>query len=139
MKDSLVLIDTSVWIPALRKASFPPFRERVQALLAENRVAILPVIYLELLGGAGSQPEFERLKRRLEALHWVPIDEKGWEAAALLAFKLRRRGKPLPSTDVLVGAVALTHDLIVLHADRHYDIMAQEVPLEVESMVSLLG
>lgn len=66
---SLVLIDTSVWILALRKSPLLVVRDEVEHLLAENRVAIVPIIRLELLGGTKSLDEFNRLKTRLEAFH----------------------------------------------------------------------
>ncbi|MCX6010150.1 MAG: hypothetical protein NTW48_09010 [Chloroflexi bacterium] len=51
MGSSLVLIHTSVWILALSKSPSPEIRDEVAHLLAENRVAIVPVIRLELLRG----------------------------------------------------------------------------------------
>ena len=139
MTNRLVLIDTSVWILALRKAPVPSVKQRVYELLGENRVATAPIICLELLGGAGSEMEFDRLKSRLAALHQVPLGEGDWEKAARLAFTLRRRGGTFPYADILIGSLAMTNDLLLLHADRHFDLIAQEVPLSVESTVSLVG
>jgi len=51
---------------------------------------------------------------------------------------LRRRGKTIPYTDILIGAVALLYDLILLHVDSNFDLIAQEVPLRVESFVGQL-
>ena len=50
MRNNLVLIDTSVWILALRKSPATAVMDEVGHLLAENRVAIFPMIRLELLG-----------------------------------------------------------------------------------------
>ena len=138
MRGRLVLIDTSAWIFALRRPPHPLVKDRVDELLGENRVAIMPMISLELLGGTRSEGEFERLKSRLEALHQVSIGKREWYKAAWLAFELRRQGKTIPYTDILIATVALLYDLILLHVDSHFDLIAEEVPLRVESFVGQL-
>ena len=135
---SLVLIDTSVWILALRKSPLLVVRDEVEHLLAENRVAIVPIIRLELLGGTKSLDEFNRLKTRLEALHQIPTDEANWEAAAELSFKLRQLGKVIPYTDILIGSAAILSNSLLLHADRHFDLMAEDIDLNVKSLVSVV-
>ena len=136
MLNNLVLIDTSVWILALRKSPSPVVRDEVDHLLAENRVAIVPMIRLELLGGTKSPDEFNRLKSRLDALHQIPASEANWEVAAQLSFELRRQGKVIPYTDILIGSAAIVNNCTLLHADRHFDLMAEDTDLNVRSLVS---
>lgn len=138
MSHNFVIIDTSVWILALRKSPLAAIRDEVAHLLAENRVAIVPMICLELLGGAKSLNEFNRLKSRLAALHQVPIDEANWEIAAQLAFQLRQQGKVIPYTDILIGSAAILTGSLLLHADRHFDLMAEDTDLNVRSLVSVV-
>ena len=57
MNDRLVLVDTSAWILALRKDFHREAKNKIEALLAEDRVAIMPIIYLELLGGADTHKD----------------------------------------------------------------------------------
>ena len=137
MSNRVVLVDTSVWILALRKSPLAPVRDEVDHLLAENRVAIVPMIRLELLGGIKSANEFERLKGRLDALRQIPADEANWEIAAELSFKLRQRGKVIPYADILIGSAAILANALLLHADRHFDLMAEDTDLCVRSLVSL--
>jgi len=138
MSNNLVLIDTSVWIPFLRKAPQPLVRDEVEHLLAGNRVAIFPMILLELLGGTKSLNEFNRLKSRLAALHQIPANEANWEAAAQLSFKLRQQGKLIPYTDILIGSAAITNNCLLLHADKHFDLMAEDTDLNVRSLISVV-
>jgi hypothetical protein len=138
MSSNLVLIDTSVWILALRKSPSPAVKDEVAHLLAENRVAIVPLIRLELLGGTKSLNEFNRLKSRLAALHQMPADEATWEAAIQLAFKLRQHGKTIPYTDMLIASAAIINDCMLLHSDRHFDLMAENTNLKVKSLVSIV-
>ena len=138
LSDNLVLIDTSVWVPFLRKSPPTAVRDEVDRLLAEDRVAIFPMIRLELLGGTKSTREFERLGSRLDALRQIPVDEANWEMAAEVAFKLRQRGKAIPYTDILIGSAAILADVLLLHADRHFDVMAKDTDLRVKSLVSVV-
>ena len=137
MSNKVVLVDTSVWILALRKSPVAPVKDEVDHLLAENRVAIVPMIRLELLGGTRSANEFDRLRSRLDALRQIPIDETNWEIAAELSFKLRQRGKVIPYTDILIGSAAILANVLLLHADKHFDLMAEETDLRVRSLVSV--
>lgn len=138
MSNNLVLIDTSVWIPFLRKSPPPLVKNEVDRLLAEDRVAIFPMIRLELLGGTKSTREFERLGSRLDALRQIPADEGNWVMAAELAFKLRQLGKAIPYTDILVGSAAILADVLLLHADKHFDLMAEDTDLRVKSLVTVV-
>ena len=135
MRGDLVLIDTSVWILALRKSAAQAIRDEVSRLLAENRVAISPMIRLELLGGTKSTGEFNRLKSRLSALHELPADEESWELATRLSFELRQKGKAIPYTDVLIAAAAMVGGCLLLHADRHFDLVAESTDLTVRSLL----
>ena len=138
MNHNLVIIDTSVWILALRKSPLQPIKDEVEHLLAENKVAIAPMIRLELLGGTKSADEFSRLQSRLNALHQIPTDEANWQAAARFSFKLRQRGRTIPYTDILIGSAAILSNSLLLHADRHFDLMAEDTDLKVRSLVSIV-
>ena len=133
-----VLADTSIWIFALRKESHPFIKKRVDNLLKENLVVTTPLINLELLGGVNTEKEFKRLKQRLELLLTVKISDDHWSQAARLAFKVRRKGLTLPYTDLLLSAIAIAEDIILLHADAHFDLIAKHSDLRVESLVSVL-
>jgi predicted nucleic acid-binding protein len=135
---SLVLIDTSVWLLSLGKSAQTLVKDRVRELLEENRVAITPMITLEILGGARTEEEFNRLKSRLYALHQIPLGEKDWEEAASTAFRLRRRGKAIPYTDILIAMAAIKVQALLLHADHHFGMIAESTGLSQESLLPLL-
>lgn len=83
--------------------------------------------------------EFNRLKNRLDALHQIPADKANWETAAQLSFKLRQQGKTIPYTDILIGSAAILANALLLHTDKHFDLMAEDTDLNVRSLVSLLS
>ncbi len=134
-----VLIDTSAWIFALRKEYVPEIKDRVDQLLKENLVVITGIIKLEILTGTKSKSEYQRLKKRLTALDNIGTNENIWDTAFELAFNLRRKGLTIPHTDILIAACALYEDCILIHADNHFDLIAQHVGLQTESYVKVIN
>jgi predicted nucleic acid-binding protein len=93
------------------------------------------MVRLELLGGARTSDEWSRLGDLLSALHYIPIDEGHWNEAAHLGYQARRTALTVPYTDLLIGAVALRAEAVLLHRDRHFDLLAGQTSLRVESHV----
>lgn len=137
MPSNFFLIDTSAWIFALRRDFVPEFKDRIDYLLKENAVITTGIIKLELLGGTRTQQEFQRLKTRLDALDTVETDSALWEESYRLSFQLRRKGITVSYTDILIAACALSTDSTIVHADAHFDLMANHVSLKVESFVHI--
>jgi len=137
MQSNLYLLDTSVWLDVLPPAGTnADLRVRVGELLAADRVATTGMVRLELLGAARTEQEWNRLRDYLLALHQLPMEEETWQEAAQLGFQLRCQGVTVPFTDLIIGVVAIISDTVLLHRDRHFDLMARHVPLHVESYVT---
>jgi predicted nucleic acid-binding protein len=132
----MFLIDTSLWIFALRKNFHPLIKERIAALLSESDIAINGIIELELLGGVKTEKEFIRLKSRLDGLHYVEATKALWDFSSRLAFDLRRKGLNIPYTDIFIAASAIQEKATLLHADSHFDTVAEHSSLKVSSFVS---
>jgi predicted nucleic acid-binding protein len=132
------LIDTSVWLFALRKDFIPEIRSQVDDLLRNNLVFTTGIINLELLSGAKTDSEYQRLKNRLMTLDDIITDDIIWDKAGALAFNLRRKGITVPHTDILIAACAMSEGCVLLHADNHFDIMARHTDLVVESFVNIV-
>lgn len=138
MPSNLFLVDTSVWLFALRKDFIPAIRDRIDYLLRENAVITAGMVKLELLGGTRNESGFNRLKTRLDALEIVESDDSLWEDAYRIAFDLRRKGLALPYTDILIAACARKSESAIVHADSHFDLMADHIGLKVESYVDVV-
>lgn len=135
----MVLIDTSAWIFALKKNFHPSIKERIEQILVESDVAITGIIALELLGGAKTEKEYERLKSRLDALYYIETTKSLWDAASKLAFDLKRKGVNTPYTDILIAASSMQEKAILLHADSHFDTIAKHSDLKVESLAAYIN
>ncbi|NOR13215.1 MAG: PIN domain-containing protein, partial [Candidatus Aminicenantes bacterium] len=109
------LIDTSVWIFALRTKYVPKIKSYVERLLDEDKVVINPIIKLELLAGTKTRNEFARLKLRLDALQEIFIDQEIWEESQNIAFDLRRKGIKIPNIDIIILSCAKIHKITLVH------------------------
>lgn len=138
MLNKSIVIDTSVWLFALRKEYIPEIKDRVASLLLENHVFTTGIINLELLACTRSKSEYKRLMNRLDVLENIKIDEIVWDMAYNLGYKLRRKGLTIPLTDILIASCALSEECILLHADNHFDLIAKHVNLKVESYVNVI-
>jgi predicted nucleic acid-binding protein len=138
MPNERFLVDTSVWIFALRKDPVPDIKNRIDSLLKEDTVLTTGMIKLEILAGARAEKEYRRLKSRFDALDSIETGDDLWRNACEHGFKLRRKGLTIPSTDVLIATCALQAGAILLHADAHFDLMENPLGLRSESHVQAL-
>jgi tRNA(fMet)-specific endonuclease VapC len=61
------------------------------------------------------------LRRLVVASTVLPVDEDTAGHYALVREALRVKGRPIPSNDAWIAALALQHDLPVLTRDEHFD------------------
>ena len=133
MTEDFFLIDSSIWIWALRPDGPTAIRHRVSEILSERRGATMPLVMLELLSGARDKKSYTALREELSALRQFPINEDIWKKSYQNAFDLRRRGVTVPNTDMLIATVARENHVMLLHADHHFDLVASKTDLKVES------
>jgi len=131
MTNEIILADTTVWVHFLRGSGIQ-FQERLVPLIMADRLAITPVIIMEILRGAKSQKEYDKLSKDLAALRSFDVSTKVWQRAFKLGYTLRHKGINAPMTDTLIAAVAQEHNALLLHADRHYEMIASITPLKHE-------
>ena len=132
MSSRLVLIDSSIWVSHLSRR--PSSHSSVIGhLLESHRVATNDVIRLEVLTGALDEAHYAELADVFQGLHLLPVSGPVWQLAARLRYELRRQGHLPPVSDMLISASALVHECELLHADRHFDIIARIAPLKFYS------
>lgn len=131
--NNIYLLDSSVWIQVLRLNPVVSIQNRVDRLLKENAVAIMPIVKVELLGGTKNDEAFERLNKRLDSLIWLDMDSKLWDETYRLAYNLKRSGITVPHIDTMIAATAIHHNTILLHLDKHFDMIASNSLLKAEN------
>lgn len=127
----MILVDTSVWIDYLRGRSTTAVDTLEDVLDQRTPFGISAAIYQEILQGAESESDFERLRQHFGTQRFYhPLDpvESHAEAARIYA-RCRRAGVTVRSTlDCLIAQVAIEHQLHLLHDDRDYVAIARVVP-----------
>lgn len=131
MTNELILVDTTVWIHFLL-GSGVQFQERIVPLIMADKLVTTPIVIMEILRGAKSQKEYNKLSKDLAALRCFDISAKVWERACKLGYTLRHKGLNAPLTDTLIAAVAQEYNARLLHDDRHFEMIASISPIKHE-------
>ncbi|MBM4330595.1 MAG: PIN domain nuclease [Deltaproteobacteria bacterium] len=128
MAPEKILVDTSAWIVSFKKAGDQRLKEFLRQSIINGLAVISPVIILELLQGCRSIEERNGLRIKLESLEVLPVSSSVWEQAYELGFTLRRRGLTIPTTDLIIAAMAIDSKSLLLHQDEHFEKMIPHFP-----------
>jgi len=127
----MYLVDTSVWITYIQGQETPSAQFLDELLPNPIAVGINDLILMEILQGAKSQADFDKLHRYFTGQQFYRfIDpEASHGAAAQMYFDCRRKGITVRSSiDCLIAQCAIEHQLILLHHDRDYQNMQLVAP-----------
>jgi len=124
-----VLVDTSIWVEALRSHGQAGCREAIAQLVATGQGATCDVVLTEVLRGARNESQAEAWADSLLSLRVLRSDGVGL-IAAHIGRAMRDAGTSPPLGDLLVAAVALKHGAVVLHRDRHLHQIAATIGIE---------
>lgn len=126
-----VLVDTSVWSEALRRAKrvetgvVTEFRD----LIMEHRADIIGPIRQEVLSGLREDAQFEKLELHLAAFPDLPLTEDDYVTAAQFFNICRANGVQGSNTDFLVCAVAVRRKLAIYTTDKDFSLFAKHLPI----------
>jgi len=124
-----VIIDTSAWIESFRPQSDKAFSNLVKHLILNGRVLIPGIIKTELLKGTKNKKEYNRLNELLKGLEYLPVPDEFWEKLSQFYFSLFRKGIIVPLTDTYIALLCIENHALILHRDKHFDLIAQDFPL----------
>jgi predicted nucleic acid-binding protein len=130
----MILVDTSVLIDFF-KSSKSEAALRFKLVLEQGlNFGITSHVFQEVLQGAKSEKEYKLLRRYLETQRFFhpkdPVDS--FAEAARIFFQCRKKGLTIRSTiDCLIAQIALEHDLLLLHSDQDFHLMANVIPLKI--------
>lgn len=120
----MILVDTSIWIEVFRRRR-PLDLEEI--LDFDDVVTCLPIVQ-EVLQGFRQEDAYRRARGAMLALPIVesPLGDAVYLHAVDLYRSARRSGKTVrSSTDCLIAACAIRHDLEVLHRNRDFAALAE--------------
>ena len=127
---SATVVDTSAWVDFLRgeRAAVP----RVERLLADGAVAVTGPIRAEVLSGARTSGQYERLRGLFEGLIRIADPPGLWDRVAEYRFALARGGFQAEIVDLAIAVAALAGGHRLLTRDRDFARIRTVVPIELD-------
>ncbi len=128
-----VLVDTSVWSLALRRAASAPAPQALELaeLIRAGRAAIIRPVRQELLSGVKVLAQFELLKERLRPFRDIELETRDFELAAEFYNGCRSKGIQGSNTDFLLCAVAARRRHAIFTADGDFPLFATVLPIQL--------
>ena len=83
-------------------------------------VTVLSELYFAAYASKRQQNNMHNIRTFLSHIPILPFDVPAAEEYGRIRAELKAKGRPIPSTDAQIAAVARIHRLIVLSADRHF-------------------
>ena len=132
-----VLVDTSVWSLALRRAARnlsgteKAVVAELAALIDEGGARIIGLVRQELLSGIKSSEQFAKLRQILAAFPDEPATSEDYERAALLSNKCRSEGVAVSVSDMLICSIAESRGWPIFSTDPDFKRYARILAIRV--------
>lgn len=122
-----LVVDTSVWVEALRGAPLP----ELDAALREGMVVLPPLVAAELLSGHLSLPRRASLTAFLRRMPLHPTPFEHWKRVGALRAHLARAGVAVTIPDAHVAQCAIEVDGRLWTRDRVFVRIAGRAPVRL--------
>jgi hypothetical protein len=135
-----VLVDTSVWSLALRRAARDLSAAEklvvteVVELIHEDRARLIGLVRQELLSGIKSKQQFAKLREILEAFPDEPAGSSDYEQAALFSNDCRAKGFSVSVSDMLICSIAHSRGWAIFSTDPDFQRYARILPITVHAL-----
>ena len=117
----MVLVDTSVWIDFFSAADLPHVKTLENLILGREDICVCGIIVTEILQGIRIDSEFKRIKGLLDNLVVLSMPNSVFIRSAEIYRNLRKKGITIrKSVDCMIAAVAIEHNVPILHNDRDF-------------------
>jgi predicted nucleic acid-binding protein len=129
----MILVDTSVWIDFLKGVNSPERLLLHNLIESGEDISISELILTEILQGIRNDEKFNiLLKYFLEFPIFVPGSMNTYLDAAQIYRNCRKKGKTIRTTvDCIIAAICIENDLVLLHKDNDFNIIAQCTGLKI--------
>jgi hypothetical protein len=126
----MVLVDTSVWIHALRSRGSAKIQARLRSLVVGGETAVTEWILLELMTGLSRSEQGKDLLDRFSPVTRIPFQPEWWAKAWDLAAGLRKHGVSPSAADCLIATVAMESSIALIHCDEDFEAIGRHSKLE---------
>jgi len=128
-----VLVDTSVWSLAFRRAGEidHPAALTLKSLIMDGRAAMIGPIRQEILSGVKVHKQFVSLRNGLRAFPDIALNTEDYEEASRSFNLCRSKGIQGSNTDFLICAVAARREMPILTTDKDFYQFAKLLPIDI--------
>ena len=119
----MYLVDTSVWIHALRPRGNAEIQARLKPLIVDGQTAVTEWILLELMTGLVKSEQRASLLQWFTPVPRLPFNSQWWDRAWDIAGRLRRHGMSPSAADCLIATIAMEHQTTLIHCDADFEAM----------------
>jgi len=119
----MILLDASIIVGFWRKPT-----ERARTILQNSDVSVAGVTCAELMHGARSPRDLDRLEQLLAGFSYLRTEESTWPQLGRNLNALRKAGVSVPFQDALLATLAVMHGLEVWTTNRHFEMMQAVLP-----------
>ncbi len=128
----MLLVDTTVWIDFFAGKSTLQVSV-LELMISEGEdICVCGIVLTEVLQGIRNDGRYGKTKTHFDNLVFLPMTRATFVRSAEIYRSLRKKGitirKPL---DCMIAAVALTHNVQLLHSDRDFDPIEKHFGLKV--------
>lgn len=128
----MILADTDVLIDYL--ADISPVANQVFQYLAADQLWTTAITCFELLSGAAEGKRGDNVRKLVDSLYILPLDQPAAQLAATVRRQLDRSGRAIGMPDSLIAGIALLHDLPLLTRNRdHFERLPGLNVVEIEA------
>jgi len=125
----LILVDTSVWIDFLNGISSKHQLMLHQLIQEDEDICLANIVLMEILQGIRNDKDFKQVKGYLLEFPIYSLQNvNSYIATAQIYRSCRKKGltirRPL---DCLIARVAIENDLILLHNDKDFEVIASTI------------
>lgn len=118
----MLLVDTTTWIDFFAGHSGQHVDALKSSIEHDEDICLCGVILTEVLQGIRNHRQFERTKRHLDTLIYLPVSHTAFLRAAEIYRSLRKKGITIRrSLDCMIASVAIEHEIPLLHNDMDFD------------------
>jgi tRNA(fMet)-specific endonuclease VapC len=95
-------------------------RDRIELELGSGQLATTVISVFELMSGARSDSQLEKVKTLLAAIKILPLDDQASRQGAELRRRLEAEGRGLAMADYLIAGICLSWNSMLLTRNRSH-------------------
>lgn len=128
----MILVDTTVWIDLFNGQDTVQIQKLEKLINERTDLCTCGVVLAEVLQGIRNETEFQRTKKVLSNLLYLPMNRSTYIQSANIYRKLRTEGitirKPI---DCMIASVCIENEAALIHNDKDFTFIAKIFPLKI--------